>query len=161
MFWELTWTVHFTVCSCHVTYVFQSESRLYSCLNVKKPLLEAGVKSEVYMTTTRIWSSDYNLVKWLSVCLQTKWFWVWVQLQSLNLLFTFTLNSLLLSWDFHKKMIIKLSFSLSVLGQHQYYFYLDCKSTQATIWFFINLFPHKKLPWVYFPKTGVYMGYPP
>ena len=84
MFWELTWTVHFTVCSCRVTYVFQSESRLYSCLNVKKPLLEAGVKSEVYMTTTRIWSSDYNLVKWLSVCLQTKWFWVWVQLQSFS-----------------------------------------------------------------------------
>ena len=25
-----------TVCSCHVTYAFQSESTLYSCLNVKK-----------------------------------------------------------------------------------------------------------------------------
>ena len=24
-----------TVCSCHVTYAFQSESTLYSCLNVK------------------------------------------------------------------------------------------------------------------------------
>ena len=27
-----------TVCSCHVTYVFQSESTLYSCLNVKERL---------------------------------------------------------------------------------------------------------------------------
>ena len=27
-----------TVCSCHVTYVFQSESTLYSCLNVKELL---------------------------------------------------------------------------------------------------------------------------
>ena len=25
-----------TVCSCHVTYMFQSESTLYSCLNVKE-----------------------------------------------------------------------------------------------------------------------------
>ena len=27
-----------TVCSCHVTYAFQSESTLYSCLNVKELL---------------------------------------------------------------------------------------------------------------------------
>ena len=27
-----------TVCSCHVTYAFQSESRLYSSLNVKELL---------------------------------------------------------------------------------------------------------------------------
>ena len=29
-----------TVCSCHVTYAFESESTLYSCLNVKDILLE-------------------------------------------------------------------------------------------------------------------------
>ena len=29
---------HLTVCSCHVTYAFQSESTLYSCLNVKELL---------------------------------------------------------------------------------------------------------------------------
>ena len=29
-----------TVCSCHVTYVFQSESTLYSCLNVKELLAQ-------------------------------------------------------------------------------------------------------------------------
>ena len=28
----------YTVCSCHVTYAFQSESTLYSCLNVNAPL---------------------------------------------------------------------------------------------------------------------------
>ena len=27
---------HKTVCSCHVTYAFESESTLYSCLNVKE-----------------------------------------------------------------------------------------------------------------------------
>ena len=29
---------HLTVCSYHVTYAFQSESTLYSCLNVKELL---------------------------------------------------------------------------------------------------------------------------
>ena len=28
----------YIVCSCHVTYAFQSESTLYSCLNVKELL---------------------------------------------------------------------------------------------------------------------------
>ena len=35
-----------TVCSCHATYLFQSESTLYSCLNVKELLLKAGAKSK-------------------------------------------------------------------------------------------------------------------
>ena len=30
--------LYLSVCSCHVTYVFQSESTLYSCLNVKELL---------------------------------------------------------------------------------------------------------------------------
>ena len=30
--------VGLTVCPCHVTYVFQSESTLHSCLNVKELL---------------------------------------------------------------------------------------------------------------------------
>ena len=33
--WVLLSTVHLTVCSYHVTYSFESESTLYSCLNVK------------------------------------------------------------------------------------------------------------------------------
>ena len=38
MLWVLTCTVHLTVCSYHVTYMFQSESTLYSCLNVNELL---------------------------------------------------------------------------------------------------------------------------
>ena len=38
MLWVLICTVHLTVCSYHVTYVFQSESTLYSCLNFKESL---------------------------------------------------------------------------------------------------------------------------
>ena len=36
MLWALIWTVHLPVCCYHVTYTFQSESTLYSCLNVKE-----------------------------------------------------------------------------------------------------------------------------
>ena len=66
-----------TVCSCHVTYAFQSESTLYSCLNVKELL--ARSRREIWR-----WSNlnlKASLAKWLSVRLRTKWFWVRVQLQ--------------------------------------------------------------------------------
>ena len=36
--WVFIYTVHFTVCSYHATYAFQSESTLYSYLNVKELL---------------------------------------------------------------------------------------------------------------------------
>ena len=36
--WVVVCTVHLTVCYYHVTYMFQSESTLYSCLNVKELL---------------------------------------------------------------------------------------------------------------------------
>ena len=36
--WNYNCTVNLTECSYHVTYVFQSESTLYSCLNVKELL---------------------------------------------------------------------------------------------------------------------------
>ena len=55
------------VCSCHVTYTFQSEFTLYGCLNVKELLAQSRCK---------IWS-----------CLWTKWLWVRVQLQSQKRLF--------------------------------------------------------------------------
>ena len=43
---------HFTVCSYHVTYMFQSESTLYVCLNVKELLT---------LNRHKIWSlSDCN-----------------------------------------------------------------------------------------------------
>ena len=40
--WVLICTVHLTLCSCHVTYAFQSEFTLYSCLNVKELLARSG-----------------------------------------------------------------------------------------------------------------------
>ena len=65
-----------TVCSYHVTYVFQSESTLYSCLNVKELLAQSR---------REIWSwSDCNWTR-----TRTKWFWVRVQLQSLDTLLFF------------------------------------------------------------------------
>ena len=44
------------VCSCHVTYAFQSKSTLYSYLTVKELFAR-------------------SLAKWLSIRLRTKWFW--------------------------------------------------------------------------------------
>ena len=38
--WVLICTVHLIVCSCHVTYTFQSESTPYICLNVRKILAQ-------------------------------------------------------------------------------------------------------------------------
>ena len=79
-----------TVCSCHVTYAFQSNSTLYSCLSFKKLLVRSR---------REIWSlSDFNLTRTQNhfvrkrtlnhftqlnkFRLRTKWFWVRVQLQS-------------------------------------------------------------------------------
>ena len=79
-------------------YVFQSESTLYSCLNVKELL--ARRSREIWSLSDCNWTRNHNhlvrkrklnllvklasLVKWLSVPLRTKWLWVRVQLQSLN-----------------------------------------------------------------------------
>ena len=88
-------TNNMTVCSCHVTYVFQIESTLYSCLNVKQLL--ARSRREIWSLSDCNWSRTQNhlvpkgtlnhltkLAKWLSVPLGTKLFWVRVQLQSLR-----------------------------------------------------------------------------
>ena len=42
-----------TVCSCHVTYAFQSESIIYSCLNVKELLARSRreISSPVAVTS--------------------------------------------------------------------------------------------------------------
>ena len=37
-YWLILTVKLLTVCSCHVTYAFESESTLYSCLNVKELL---------------------------------------------------------------------------------------------------------------------------
>ena len=77
------------VCSYHIMYAFQSESTLYSCLNVKKLL--AWIRCKIWSLSDCNWTRTQNhlvckwtldhLAKWLSVCLWTKWFWVWVQFQ--------------------------------------------------------------------------------
>ena len=60
-------TVHLTVCSCHVTYMFQRESTFHSCLNVKELLpwrmCETGQMIELcceYLSVWCIW--QYVLV---------------------------------------------------------------------------------------------------
>ena len=97
------WTYHkeCTVCSCHVTYMFESESTLYSCLNVKE--LHAWSRRETWRWSDCNWTRTENhlvlkqtlnhlaklasLAKWLSVRLRTKWFSVRVQLQSQRMQF--------------------------------------------------------------------------
>ena len=90
-----------TVCSCHVTYVFQRETTLYSCLNVKGLL--ARSRLEIWSLSDCNWTRTHNhlvrnqtlyhlaklaklasLAKWLSVHLRTKLLWVRIQLQSLK-----------------------------------------------------------------------------
>ena len=66
-----------TVCSYHVTYAFQSESTLYSCLNVKELL--ARSRREIWTLSDCKWTWTHNhlvhkrtlnhlakLAKWLS-----------------------------------------------------------------------------------------------
>ena len=79
------YSLDLTVYSCHVTYTFQSESALYSCLNVKELL--ARSRPEIWRLSYCNWARTQNhlvrkrtlwssLAKWLIVRLQTKWSWV-------------------------------------------------------------------------------------
>ena len=79
-----------TVCSCHVTYAFQSDSTFYSCLSFKELLAQS--RREIWSLSECNWTRTQNHF----VCKQTlnhftqlnkfrfrtKWFWVRVQLQS-------------------------------------------------------------------------------
>ena len=104
VFWVLIWTVQLTVSSYHVTYAFQSESTLHSCLKVKELLA---------WSRRVIWSlSDWN---WLSVRLRTKWFWVRVQFESL-IVFIFVFPKLFRSFSFSNKCCV------SYLAKSQWYF---------------------------------------
>ena len=82
VFWVLICTVHLTVCSRHVTYAFQSGSRLYSCLNIEE--LHAWSKHEIWYLSYCHWTRTQNhlarkptlnhfakLAKWLSCVLST------------------------------------------------------------------------------------------
>ena len=72
------------VCSYHVTYLFQSKSTLYSCLNVKELL--AWSRHHIWRLSDCNRTRLASLAKWLSVCLRTKWLWVPVPLQLLGML---------------------------------------------------------------------------
>ena len=56
--WELICTVHLTICSCHVTCAFQSESSLYSCLNVKELLAQSRL---IFLSTLCYWHLHVTL----------------------------------------------------------------------------------------------------
>ena len=68
-----------TVCSCSVTYTFQSKSTLYSCLNIKELL--ARSRRKIWSLSDCNWTRTQNhlvckrtlnhLAKWLSVLLRT------------------------------------------------------------------------------------------
>ena len=72
----------YAVCSYHVTYAFQSESTLYSCLNVKQLL--ARSRSKIWSLNYRNWIRTHNhlvrkwtlnhlakLAKWLNCVVST------------------------------------------------------------------------------------------
>ena len=46
------------LCSCHVTYAFQSESTLYSCLNVKELLVQS--RHEIWSLSDHSWTRTQN-----------------------------------------------------------------------------------------------------
>ena len=73
---------YLTICSCHVTYAFQIESTLHSCLNVKELLprrrREIWSLGDSNWTRTlkrldRKWTLNHlaSLAKWLSCVLST------------------------------------------------------------------------------------------
>ena len=65
--WVLICEVHLAVCSCHVTYAFQSKSTLYCCVNVKELLARScWIHSE-----TLTWQKHY-LVDFEMCCLKAK-----------------------------------------------------------------------------------------
>ena len=62
-----------TVCSCHVTYVFQSESTLYCCLKVKELL--ARSRREIWSLSDCNWTRTQNhLVRKRTINYLTKMF---------------------------------------------------------------------------------------
>ena len=57
--------VHLTVCSYHATYRFQSESTLYSYLNVKKLLAQNRHKIESLSDCNWTWTYNHLVHKWI------------------------------------------------------------------------------------------------
>ena len=62
--WEIICMVNSTICSDHVTFKFQSESTLYSCLNVKELL--AWNRCDIWSLSyfSAVWSLNQQLLIW-------------------------------------------------------------------------------------------------
>ena len=80
-------------CYYHVTYVFESESTLYTCLNVKEVLAwnrrniwslsdKNGIRTHNHLVRIRTLNHLASLGKWLSVHLRTTRLWVRIPLLS-------------------------------------------------------------------------------
>ena len=67
-------------------YSFQSESTLYSYLNVKELLVRS--RRHIWRLSDCNGTRLASLAKWLSVRLRTKWLWVRVPFHSLRMLFS-------------------------------------------------------------------------
>ena len=118
-------SVYLTVCSYHITYAFQSEATLYSCLNVKELL--AWSRRDIWSFSDCNWTATVckrilnhlaelaklaSWAKWLSVRLWIKWLWIRVQLQSmfiLNLLFEERIRD-----SNMKKILLEMTFSYTI-----------------------------------------------
>ena len=81
MFWVLICTVSLTVWYYHVTYTFQSESTLYSCMNVKEPPTRnrrdvwhlsdsKEIRTQNHLVRKRTLNHSAKLTKWLSLLWQ-------------------------------------------------------------------------------------------
>ena len=82
----------------YITYVFQGESTLYSCLNAKELLAwnrryiwslsdYNGIRIHCHLVRKRTFNhlvKLVNLAKWLIVSLWTKWLWVPIPLQTIH-----------------------------------------------------------------------------
>ena len=80
--WVLIRTLHLNVCFYHVTYEFESESTLYSCLNVKELLARRrrhiwrlsdcnGTRTHNHLGRKRTLNHLSKLAKWLSFAVST------------------------------------------------------------------------------------------
>ena len=80
--WVLICTVHLIACFFHVTYEFESESTLYSCLNVKELLARSrrhigrlsdcnGTRIHNHLVPKRTLNHLAQLTKWLSCAVST------------------------------------------------------------------------------------------
>ena len=139
------------LCSCHVTYAFQSERTLYSCLNVKELL--ARSRHEIWRLSDSNWIRTQNhlvhkrilnhLVKWLSVRLWTNWIWVRIQLQSLKYL---SISTKIYQYYFYTIFQMKLTLQMFHTSAEQLFFSSKCF---YLLIFYLIFFQKKDIMWLF------------